>query len=421
LYKENMGTIEALQSVATQARLNLKLFGFAGTKDKRAVTAQRCTAYRVAADKFRFIKPSLAEGGNAYNKGTVRVGDFDYVSAPLRLGELSGNEFQIVLRNVQGATAEELETLLSNIARRGFVNYYGMQRFGSTAVPSQAIGRALLRDDYVEAVALILIPRAGERDDIRAAREYYARTRHIEGTLARMPPFMRTEADILRALQSNGVRNVRSALETGVPRATRLMYVHAWQSFVWNHLVSARIELDPVNVREGDLVIDRQAAQVDEAQRAAAKAAAAAQANKETEAGDAAMSDVAAAGADGAAAAAAVPSPSDSPDAAPDAADAAAVLEGVSEEDAGMNEKTWTTADVHVVTSADVAAGIYQLSDVVLPLPGFDVVYPTNSVGELAKQMLEKDGITLTRWQKGKNKSGSTHKHTHFALCLSLC
>ena len=87
-----------------------------------------------------------------------------------------------------------------------------------------------------------------------------------------------------------------------------------------------------------------------------------------------------------------------------------------------MNEKTWTTADVHVVTSADVAAGTYQLSDVVLPLPGFDVVYPTNSVGELAKQMLEKDGITLSRWQKGKNKSVlHAHVHSHSIASLFFC
>jgi len=394
LYKENMGTLDALQHLATQTRLNLKLFGFAGTKDKRAVTAQKCTAYRVAADKFRFVDAKI---GGGHHGGTVRVGDFDYVAAPLRLGDLSGNEFQIVLRNIQGVAESEMEDLLRGVAQRGFVNYYGMQRFGTNAIATHVIGRALLRDDYTEAVSLLLMPRAGERDDVRTAREYYARTRHIEGALARMPGFMKTEADILRVLQSQGIRATRNAIETAVPRATRLMFVHAWQSWIWNTLASARVDLDAHAVREGDLVIDREAAKVDEAQRAKERAVAAGKdaaaeekkvAEEMAATGDSAMTDAASTDATGADAA------------APDA-DAVALVSLEPE------ERSWTTADVHVVTASDVSSGRYLLSDVVLPLPGFDVVYPTNSIGEMAKEMLAKEGIDLSRDQKGKHKDFS--------------
>jgi hypothetical protein len=187
LYKENLGTMEALQLLSTQLRLNLKLFGFAGTKDKRAITTQYVTAFKVPAEKFRHLTQA---GMGAHC--LAKAGDFAYVPKPLRLGDLNGNEFKLVIRNVTGIEEQELQGLLTDIAKRGFINYYGMQRFGSNAVPTHAIGRALLRKDYCEALSLVLMPRAGERNDVTFAREYFARTRDIPGTLARMPHFMRT-------------------------------------------------------------------------------------------------------------------------------------------------------------------------------------------------------------------------------------
>ena len=42
------------------------------------------------------------------------------------------------------------------MAKTGFINYYGLQRFGSTSIPTHSIGIEILKTNYQEAVDLIL-------------------------------------------------------------------------------------------------------------------------------------------------------------------------------------------------------------------------------------------------------------------------
>ncbi len=42
----------------------------------------------------------------------------------------------------------------------------------------------------------------------------------------------------------------------------------------------------------------------------------------------------------------------------------------------------------------------YTIDDVVLPLPGFDVIYPSHSIGDLFKERLSKDGLTSASFDK---------------------
>ena len=43
----------------------------------------------------------------------------------------------------------------------GFINYFGMQRFGTQSVCTHAVGIAMLKEDWEAAVDLVLMPREG--------------------------------------------------------------------------------------------------------------------------------------------------------------------------------------------------------------------------------------------------------------------
>jgi len=45
---------------------------------------------------------------------------------------------------------------MESLANKGFINYFGMQRFGTTVITTSSIGLALLRQDYDLAVDLIM-------------------------------------------------------------------------------------------------------------------------------------------------------------------------------------------------------------------------------------------------------------------------
>lgn len=52
--------------------------------------------------------------------------------------------------NVTG-TDEQIEEAMTNLKEKGFINYYGLQRFGSSSsVPTPEVGRALLLGQWKE-------------------------------------------------------------------------------------------------------------------------------------------------------------------------------------------------------------------------------------------------------------------------------
>jgi tRNA pseudouridine13 synthase len=97
--------------------------GFAGLKDRNAVTTQAFTVPRGkrAAQDFQSIK---GEG-------------FEVIAATehqrkLPRGALEGNRFEITVREVRADPAQ-IETRMAAVARGGVPNYFGEQRFGRDA------------------------------------------------------------------------------------------------------------------------------------------------------------------------------------------------------------------------------------------------------------------------------------------------
>ena len=74
------------------------------------------------------MQPFRIAQQNSKLKG-AKVGNFQYVQHPLHLGSLSGNLFDLILRNVKGSCAD-VERAASALQKSGFINYFGLQRLG---------------------------------------------------------------------------------------------------------------------------------------------------------------------------------------------------------------------------------------------------------------------------------------------------
>uniref|UniRef100_A0A8D3A302 Pseudouridylate synthase 7 homolog n=1 Tax=Scophthalmus maximus TaxID=52904 RepID=A0A8D3A302_SCOMX len=295
LYKENKDTMDAINVLSKFLRLRPNMFSYMGTKDKRAITVQEIAVLKITAERLAHLNKCLMN---------LKLGNFCYKNHPLKLGELQGNHFTVVIRNISG-TDEQVQQAMTSLRQTGFINYYGMQRFGTTAVATQTVGRAILRNDWNEVVDLILKPRPGaEKEFLVRCREEWAKSQDPEAALKKLPNKRCVEGQLLRGLSMYGKKNIVTAFGL-IPRNNRLMYIHSYQSKVWNTMVSRRIEAFGLKAVEGDLEL----------------------------------------------------------------------------------------RGTHVLTAEEAESR--SIHDIVMPLPGYDVIYPTHHVGEGYRELLTADGLDL--------------------------
>lgn len=171
LWKRNLSTLDAVQKLSRFFRVSLKDFGFAGIKDKSAVSIQICSVRGV-----RDVNVSFDD---------MRLEFFGFGKEPVHLGDLKGNKFTIVVRNIEG---------LPKISSK-FRNLFGSQRFGTRNVE---IGRCIVKRDFERAALLV------------------------------------AESYSISSIKSHlGARDWLGALRC-VPRRLLVLFVHAYQSFLWN-------------------------------------------------------------------------------------------------------------------------------------------------------------------------------------------
>jgi len=351
LYKENLDTMQAVSLLAKNLKIKASLLSFAGTKDKRAKTTQWVCAKKVEPSKICQASCRIKVGGK------VKVGNFKFDKKPLKLGQLSGNRFQIALRSIKGDESLINESLKC-IQEYGFINYYGMQRFGNCiTVPTFDVGKALLRSDFKEAVDLILKEREGEPPFMAKMRTCWKETRDAQKALKMINDQHSTyiEAKLLSALvkhNNNGNYNYLQALQT-LPRNMLMLYTHSYQSLIFNQVASKRRELG-LSVLEGDLIF-RDASNV---------------------------------------------------------VDQEVIIEDNAEDESdNLNETVEPESKfkemVRPLTKEDVESGKYSIFDIVLVLPGHDITYPSNAIGDYYTELMSKDDLS-------SEKLKSKHRYVNY-------
>lgn len=126
--KRAMTTQHAAQRLADWAGVDVGAIGYAGMKDRHAVTRQRFSVH-LPGRQARSLE-SLAPGsGGAAPGQRLHVLADAWHARKLPRGAHGGNRFRLVLRHVEGSAAA-IETRLQAIAATGVPNYFGGQRFG---------------------------------------------------------------------------------------------------------------------------------------------------------------------------------------------------------------------------------------------------------------------------------------------------
>ncbi len=137
--KRNTNTEWLARQLAELAGVEMKEVGYAGLKDRHAVTTQYFTVN---------LSGRAGPDWSALNSDEVEVLSVDRHGRKLRRGGLRENRFVITLRELQG-DCSMLDQRLQRIGEEGVPNYFGEQRFGHLANNLQMAER-LFRGEVVE-------------------------------------------------------------------------------------------------------------------------------------------------------------------------------------------------------------------------------------------------------------------------------
>ncbi|NXJ02002.1 PUS7L protein, partial [Psophia crepitans] len=323
LQKENLETLEAIGFLAAELGILPSDFSYTGIKDKKAVTYQPMVVKKVTPERLKEI-------GSKMEKKGMRIHNIHSAGQHLRLGQLKGNHFDIVVRDLKhhshdfsASLKERISEAMENVETKGFVNYYGPQRFGQGQnVQTDQIGLALLNEKMVKAVKLFFTPEDTD-DPVNNAKRYFLQTEDAKGALVMLPEYKVREKMLLRALNRYGVNHEGCTKGwLNIPHSMRIFYVHAYCSKIWNEAASYRLKTYGSKVVEGDLVFSEE-----------------------------------------------------------------------NDESVSLNDK------VHVVTAPEESANKYSIHQVVLPMVGHSVKYPSNKVGQWYHERLSQDELQMCKFR----------------------
>jgi tRNA pseudouridine13 synthase len=124
--KTDLTTLDAVRALARATGTDAREAGFAGMKDRRAVTTQTISLHAP-----RGVAPAdLVERARVASVDGVVVREAIAHGHKMKPGHLAGNRFTIVVRDVPRDRLEGVSKALDRMAKEGVPNAFGAQRFG---------------------------------------------------------------------------------------------------------------------------------------------------------------------------------------------------------------------------------------------------------------------------------------------------
>lgn len=118
--KKDLSTLELVSIIARYLGIKNKEIGYAGLKDKHAMTKQYISVHKNFEAKM-----------DEFAHENVKILSKTYHINKIKTGHLKGNRFFIRLKKVNPTSGMKLDEALKNIATFGMPNFFGFQRFGT--------------------------------------------------------------------------------------------------------------------------------------------------------------------------------------------------------------------------------------------------------------------------------------------------
>ncbi len=225
--KMGLTTFDVANILASSLGIPRHLVTHAGLKDKRAITSQRMC-----------VPGSQFERLGSVELYDIWLRDPEYSRGQIHIGDLWGNRFEIVLRDIESPCEGRLDEI-NSLRNTPLLNYYGVQRFGVVRPFTHLVGKSLVKNDYEQAISYMLSTQSEyESEHVTALREEIAAGNLDENLLEELPSDFRYERTVIEYLIDHPGEYEKAFFR--IPSRMQAFFVHAYQSFIFNQLISLR-------------------------------------------------------------------------------------------------------------------------------------------------------------------------------------
>ncbi len=225
--KRGLSTLRAARIVARHFDVHVSAVGFAGLKDKRAVTRQVFSVH---------VPGKTPEDFPMFEHEHMGVLWVDLHQNKLRRGHLAGNRFSIKIRGTEMSKAPAVARIVGVLEKQGVPNLIGEQRFGYLQ-RNHLIGRALILGHHKAVLESLLAPDESTPDSQVDARRAYAAGDYTRA-LNLFYRESRTERRVVGEL-SRGASPSRAV--HAIERSETEFFLTAFQSSVFNSVLTERM------------------------------------------------------------------------------------------------------------------------------------------------------------------------------------
>ena len=234
LWKSGLDTYSAIKKIRSVCTCKETDFGYAGLKDAQAESLQRISLWRGDKRCLEQINlPNLKIINPIKQKFAIAIGD------------LLGNQFQVRIREPKiSVKQEKWESFVEEAEEKGFLNYYGMQRFGSKRPILHLIGKSLLQENYSN-VLKMYIGSTSELEHIYITKTRLMFENNLDLSEIRD---LFPHSYLFERLMLNGLSKGKKPQEIvfSLPKYFLRLSISAYQSFIFNKLVST-LDLSGLN------------------------------------------------------------------------------------------------------------------------------------------------------------------------------
>jgi tRNA pseudouridine13 synthase len=241
LWKSGLDTFSAIKKICDKLKIEEEDIGYAGLKDAYAETYQRISIWNVNIKKVE-----------AANIPQIRLFHPIKRKFAIKIGDLLGNSFEIIIRNIQNEWGiKTWRNFEYHLESNGLLNFYAPQRFGSKRPILHFIGKSLLQEKYSEAINMYLgVTSPLEHEYITQLRLQYQETHSFNHLRLKFPKSYSIERILLRGLDRH--RTAKSII-LSLPKTFLRLAISAYQSFIFNKVLS-HLNEDKIPLNEDILI-----------------------------------------------------------------------------------------------------------------------------------------------------------------------